>query len=141
MESCKHTQKDLISCMKQMLGQNILGKVMRKLLQCQIQKIISMILTVLKWIELWRRGSVVGSWLLDLTADVFRRDSDLNDSLEGFPTQVRVAGLLMPLSIWVYLLLSSAVHCANVLIRAVSDLFGSKVLNGMRYMFGGHHVR
>ena len=28
--------------------------------------------------ELWRRGSVVGSWLLDLTADVFRHDHDLS---------------------------------------------------------------
>ena len=28
--------------------------------------------------ELWRRGSVVGSWLLDLTADVLRRDSELS---------------------------------------------------------------
>ena len=25
-------------------------------------------------VRLWRRGSVVGSWLLDLTADVLRRD-------------------------------------------------------------------
>ena len=28
--------------------------------------------------ELWRRGSVVGSWLLDLTADVFRSDHELS---------------------------------------------------------------
>ena len=28
--------------------------------------------------ELWRRGSVVGSWLLDLTADVFRNDRSLS---------------------------------------------------------------
>ena len=28
--------------------------------------------------ELWRRGSVVGSWLLDLTADVLRRDRELS---------------------------------------------------------------
>ena len=28
--------------------------------------------------ELWRRGSVVGSWLLDLTADVLRSDSELS---------------------------------------------------------------
>ena len=28
--------------------------------------------------ELWRRGSVVGSWLLDLTADVLRHDNDLS---------------------------------------------------------------
>ena len=28
--------------------------------------------------ELWRLGSVVGSWLLDLTADVLRSDRELN---------------------------------------------------------------
>ena len=28
--------------------------------------------------ELWRRGSVVGSWLLDLTADVLRSDGELS---------------------------------------------------------------
>ena len=28
--------------------------------------------------ELWRRGSVIGSWLLDLTADVFRNDRSLS---------------------------------------------------------------
>ena len=29
--------------------------------------------------ELWRRGSVVGSWLVDLTADAFARSPDLDD--------------------------------------------------------------
>ena len=32
--------------------------------------------------ELWRRGSVVGSWLLDLTADVLRHDPNL-DKFDG----------------------------------------------------------
>ena len=32
--------------------------------------------------ELWRRGSVVGSWLLDLTADVLRHDPEL-DKFDG----------------------------------------------------------
>ena len=43
--------KDLISCMKQMLGQNMLRRVMLKLLQCQIQKIINMILMCLKYLS------------------------------------------------------------------------------------------
>ena len=34
---------------------------------------------VAKVAECWRRGSVVGSWLLDLTADVLRRDRELSD--------------------------------------------------------------
>ena len=33
-------------------------------------------------LSLWRRGSVVGSWLLDLTADVLRRDGQL-DKFDG----------------------------------------------------------
>ena len=41
-----------------------------------------MILTVLRLAELWRRGSVVGSWLLDLTADVLRHDPNL-DKFDG----------------------------------------------------------
>ena len=51
-------------------------------------------------LRLWRRGSVVGSWLLDLTADASRQYK-LISSMEGFPIAVRVAGLFMPLSIWV----------------------------------------
>ena len=65
--------------------------------------------------ELWRRGSVVGSWLLDLTADVLRGNTKLVTSMEGYPIAVRVAGLFMPLSIWVYPLLSFLRRCLSVL--------------------------
>ena len=69
-----------------------------------------MILTVLRCIELWRRGSVVGSWLLDLTADVLRRDREnLASSMEEYRTVVRVVGLYTLLWIWVYPLLLSLV--------------------------------
>ena len=91
--------------------------------------------------ELWRRGSVVGSWLLDLTADVLRRDRDLSkfgggvsDSGEGRWTVHAAVDLGVP---------------APVISTALFERFGSrrlgafanKVLNGMRYMFGGHNVR
>ena len=91
--------------------------------------------------ELWRRGSVVGSWLLDLTADVLRRDGELSDfgggvsdSGEGRWTVHAAVDLGVP---------------APVISTALFERFGSrrlgayanKVLNGMRYMFGGHHVR
>jgi len=91
--------------------------------------------------ELWRRGSVVGSWLLDLTADVLRRDGELSDfgggvsdSGEGRWTVHAAVDLGVP---------------APVISTALYERFGSrslgafanKVLNGMRYMFGGHHVR
>ena len=93
-------------------------------------------------IELWRRGSVVGSWLLDLTADVLRRDREsLASSMEEYQTVVRVVGL--------FTLLWISVFQAPVITTALFSRFGSrrlgrfanKVLNGMRAMFGGHDVR
>ena len=77
--------------------------------------------------ELWRRGSVVGSWLLDLTADVLRGNTEnLISSMEGFPIAVRVAGLFMPLSIWVFPLLSFLRRCLSVLNLVVWALSRSK---------------
>ena len=96
---------------------------------------------VSKVAELWRRGSVVGSWLLDLTADVLRSDRELSkfdggvsDSGEGRWTVHAAVDLGVP---------------APVITTALFERFGSrklgayanKILNGMRYMFGGHHVR
>ena len=91
--------------------------------------------------ELWRRGSVVGSWLLDLTADVLRSDSELSkfdggvsDSDEGRWTVHAAVDLGVP---------------TPVIATALFERFGSrklgryanKILNGMRAMFGGHDVR
>ena len=91
--------------------------------------------------ELWRRGSVVGSWLLDLTAEVMTKDDKLeqfsggvSDSGEGRWTVHTAVDLGVP---------------APVISSALYERFGSrqlgafanKVLNGMRYMFGGHDVR
>ena len=91
--------------------------------------------------ELWRRGSVVGSWLLDLTADIFRHDNGLDrfsggvsDSGEGRWTVNAAVDLGVP---------------APVISTALFERFNSRrlggfanrVLNGMRYMFGGHNVR
>ena len=91
--------------------------------------------------ELWRRGSVVGSWLLDLTADVLRGNRELSkfdggvsDSGEGRWTVHAAVDLGVPAPV-----ISSALYerfnSRNL------GAFASKVLNGMRYMFGGHHVR
>ena len=77
--------------------------------------------------ELWRRGSVVGSWLLDLTADVLRGNTGaLISSMEGFPIAVRVAGLFMPLSIWVFPLLLFLRRCLSVLNLVVWALSPSR---------------
>ena len=91
--------------------------------------------------ELWRRGSVVGSWLLDLTADVLRSDSELgkfgggvSDSGEGRWTVNAAVDLGVPVPV-----ISTALY-ERFNSRRLSD-FANKILNGMRYMFGGHHVR
>ena len=91
--------------------------------------------------ELWRRGSVVGSWLLDLTAVVLRSDSELDkfdggvsDSGEGRWTVHTAVDLGVP---------------SPTISAALFERFGSrrlnryanKILNGMRAMFGGHDVR
>ena len=91
--------------------------------------------------ELWRRGSVVGSWLLDLTADVLRSDPQLgkfnggvSDSGEGRWTVNAAVDLGVPAPV-----ISTALF-ERFNSRRLGD-FANKVLNGMRYMFGGHNVR
>jgi len=91
--------------------------------------------------ELWRRGSVVGSWLLDLTADVLRDDRGLSkfdggvsDSGEGRWTVHAAVDLGVPAPV-----ISSALY-ERFGSRRLGE-FANKILNGMRYMFGGHNVR
>lgn len=91
--------------------------------------------------ELWRRGSVIGSWLLDLTAEVLKNDHQLNafkggvsDSGEGRWTVNTAVDLGVPATV-----LSNALF-ARFESRDQAD-FANRILNGMRFMFGGHHVR
>ncbi|MCW1400868.1 decarboxylating 6-phosphogluconate dehydrogenase [Novosphingobium sp. MW5] len=88
--------------------------------------------------ELWRRGSVVTSWLLDLTADSLAETPDL----APYSAQVQDSGE----GRWT---VDSAVEqsvAAPVLTAALyerfrsrtSDGFGDKLLSAMRYKFGGH---
>ena len=91
--------------------------------------------------ELWRRGSVVGSWLLDLTADVLRGNRELSnfdggvsDSGEGRWTVHAAVDLGVPAPV-----ISSALYERFGSRRL--GAFASKILNGMRYKFGGHDVR
>jgi 6-phosphogluconate dehydrogenase len=88
--------------------------------------------------ELWRRGSVVGSWLLDLTAGVLARDP----ALEGFAGRVSDSGE----GRWtVHAAIDEGVP-APVLTAALYQRFSSrgnavyadKVLSAMRHAFGGH---
>lgn len=91
--------------------------------------------------ELWRRGSVVGSWLLDLTANVLRDDGELSkfsggvsDSGEGRWTVNAAVDLGVPTPV------ITAALFERFNSRGLSE-FANKILNGMRYMFGGHDVR
>jgi 6-phosphogluconate dehydrogenase len=88
--------------------------------------------------ELWRRGSVVGSWLLDLTAQEFARDP----GLEGFSGQVADSGE----GRWTVQAAIDTGVPAPVLATALferfasrgNDEFANKVLAAMRLGFGGH---
>ena len=91
--------------------------------------------------ELWRRGSVVGSWLLDLSAIVLRRDRELSDfdggvsdSGEGRWTVHAAVDLGVPAPV-----ISSALWSRFESRRL--GAFAATILNGMRAMFGGHDVR
>jgi len=92
--------------------------------------------------ELWRRGSVVGSWLLDLTSDVLRHDHNdlkqfeggVSDSGEGRWTVHAAVDLGVPTPV------ISAALFERFNSRRLGQ-YANKILNGMRYMFGGHNVR
>ena len=98
-------------------------------------------INVAKVAECWRRGSVVGSWLLDLTADVLRSDRELSkfdggvsDSGEGRWTVHSAVDLGVPAPV-----ITTALYSRFESRRL--GRFANKVLNGMRAMFGGHDVR
>jgi 6-phosphogluconate dehydrogenase len=88
--------------------------------------------------ELWRRGSVIGSWLLDLTASALLKDPTLeqfagrvSDSGEGRWTILAAIDESAPAPV-----LSTALF-ARFTSRGESD-FANKVQSAMRYEFGGH---
>jgi len=91
--------------------------------------------------ELWRRGSVIGSWLLDLTARAFAEHPDLgpfegrvSDSGEGRWTAVAAIESSAPAP-----LLTSALF-QRYSSRGEDDLH-NRLLSAMRYQFGGHVER
>ncbi|MFB3887253.1 MAG: phosphogluconate dehydrogenase (NAD(+)-dependent, decarboxylating) [Thermodesulfobacteriota bacterium] len=88
--------------------------------------------------ELWRRGSVIASWLLDLTATAFHEDPDLSkftgrvaDSGEGRWTIIAGIEEGVPAPV-----LSTALY--QRFSSRGGDDFARKVLSAMRYQFGGH---
>ena len=88
--------------------------------------------------EVWRRGSVVASWLLDLTAAALVEDPDLkqfagrvSDSGEGRWTIKAAIDEAVPVPV-----LSTALY-QRFTSRGESD-YQDKLLSAMRYQFGGH---
>ncbi|HZH42755.1 MAG TPA: decarboxylating 6-phosphogluconate dehydrogenase [Lysobacter sp.] len=91
--------------------------------------------------ELWRHGSVVRSWLLDLTAGALQA----NPSLEGIAPYVEDSGEgRWTVAEAIDADLSTPVIALSLLQRLRSrdaDPFGEKLLAAMRAAFGGHPVR
>jgi 6-phosphogluconate dehydrogenase len=91
--------------------------------------------------EVWRRGSVVASWLLDLTATALAR----NPTLDGFAGKVADSGE----GRWTLQAANDEAVPAHVLSAALFERFASRgeddfqnrVLSAMRLGFGGHVER
>jgi 6-phosphogluconate dehydrogenase len=88
--------------------------------------------------ELWRRGSVIGSWLLDLTADALLKSPDLgnfhgrvSDSGEGRWTISAAIDESVPVPV-----LSSALF-ERFGSRGEAD-YADRLMSAMRFEFGGH---
>ncbi|MGH8215356.1 MAG: phosphogluconate dehydrogenase (NAD(+)-dependent, decarboxylating) [Rhodanobacteraceae bacterium] len=91
--------------------------------------------------EIWRYGSVVRSWLLDLTADALKKDPEMKgiapyvvDSGEGRWTVAEAIDLDVP----------APIITASLIERLRSrdtDSFSDKLLSAMRNQFGGHAMR
>ncbi len=88
--------------------------------------------------EVWRRGSVIGSWLLDLTAQALQKDPELatyggrvSDSGEGRWTIQAAIDEAVPVPV-----LSAALY-ERFTSRGQAD-FANQVLSAMRHEFGGH---
>jgi 6-phosphogluconate dehydrogenase len=91
--------------------------------------------------EVWRRGSVIGSWLLDLTAAALFESPDLSDlagrvsdSGEGRWTSIAAIEEGVPAPV-----LTAALY-ARFASRDL-DNFANRVLSAMRRQFGGHQER
>lgn len=91
--------------------------------------------------EVWRRGSVISSWLLDLTAEALRKDPELS----GFSGRVSDSGE----GRWTSIAAVEAGVPAHLLGAALFNRFASreradyadKILSAMRLGFGGHREK
>jgi len=91
--------------------------------------------------EVWRRGSVVASWLLDLTAQALQESNELSE----YSTQVSDSGE----GRWTVQAALEAGIPAHVLSASLysrfasrgNDDFANRTLSAMRYKFGGHNEK
>ena len=92
-------------------------------------------------VETWRHGSVIGSWLLDLTAAALKKNPDLKD----FTGRVSDSGEVR----WTLKAAIDEGVPAPVLSTALTQRFASrgdedfanKLLSALRYQFGGHEEK
>ena len=91
--------------------------------------------------EVWRRGSVIPSWLLDLTAQALARNATLDsysghveDSGEGRWTVAEAIALDVPAPVITLSLLER-------LRSRESNSFTDRLLSAMRNEFGGHAIK
>jgi 6-phosphogluconate dehydrogenase len=91
--------------------------------------------------EVWRRGSVIASWLLDLTAAALAKEATLSefagrvsDSGEGRWTIKAAIDEAVPVPV-----LTTALY-ERFASRGEAD-FQDKLLSAMRFQFGGHHEK
>ena len=91
--------------------------------------------------QIWRYGSVVRSWLLDLTADALAKNQDLpgiegwvDDSGEGRWTVAEAIDLDVPAPVITLSLLQR-------FISRQSESYAAKLLAAMRNEFGGHAIK
>jgi 6-phosphogluconate dehydrogenase len=91
--------------------------------------------------QIWRYGSVVRSWLLDLTADALAKDQDLGnlqgwvaDSGEGRWTVAEAIDLDVPAPI-------ITLSLQQRFISRQTESYAAKLLAAMRNEFGGHAVK
>jgi 6-phosphogluconate dehydrogenase len=96
---------------------------------------------IAKVAEVWRRGSVVASWLLDLTAEAFAASPDLegfsgrvSDSGEGRWTVAAAVDQGVPVPVIATALFDRFIS------QGTAD-FANKVLSAMRKEFGGHEEK
>ncbi len=88
--------------------------------------------------EVWRRGSVIASWLLDLSANALHDDPELSkytgrvsDSGEGRWTSIAAIETTAPSPV-----LTTALYTRFT--SRGEDEFDDKIMSAMRYQFGGH---